>query len=170
MSRLQGWYVMLAKTTVEHVVMDSSFHIRVLNILSYIQFSDEPEVWNLDMNRMQRWYVMFAKTTVEHVVMDSSFPIRVLNILSSIQFSYEPEVWTLDMNSKQRWYVNLYPNSVRVIWLILVSLSSSYWPMHFLFTYSYLPNNCACMAPVFWQIFHYARSYSGYAWAEDLVP
>ena len=41
-----------AKTTVEHVVMDSCFHIRVLNILSYIQFSDEPEVGKLDMNRL----------------------------------------------------------------------------------------------------------------------
>ena len=43
---------MLAKTTVEHVVMDSSFHIPVLKIYSYIQFSDEPEVGKLDMNRM----------------------------------------------------------------------------------------------------------------------
>ena len=36
--------------------------------------------------------------------------------------------------------------------------------------YSYLPNNRACTAPVFWRIFHYARSYSGYARAEALVP
>ena len=44
---------MQAKTTVKHVVMDSFFHTRVLNILSYIQFSDEPEVGKLDMNMLQ---------------------------------------------------------------------------------------------------------------------
>ena len=37
-------------------------------------------------------------------------------------------------------------------------------------SYSYLQNNRACTAPVFWRIFHYARSYSGYARAEALVP